>query len=83
MRRTMSDLTREIKIERSFLSNILAGRVGASWKTAKKLAAITKTDPVMWMEKQLPAMRASVEAYQAAEEKQTENPAGCCLTQRG
>jgi len=34
----------------SGLSNVLAGRRRPSWSTAKRLAAATDTDPVLWLE---------------------------------
>jgi transcriptional regulator with XRE-family HTH domain len=34
----------------SGLSNLLAGRRRPSWRSAKRLAAVTDTDPVLWLE---------------------------------
>jgi len=32
------------------LSQILGGQRKAGWRTAKRLAAVTDTDPVLWLE---------------------------------
>jgi len=37
-------------ISQGFFSNILCGRRRPHYKTAKKLAAVTNTDPILWLE---------------------------------
>jgi transcriptional regulator with XRE-family HTH domain len=37
-------------VSKQALSNILNGRRRPSWGTAKRLAFVTKTNPVLWLE---------------------------------
>jgi len=50
MKQTITNLAKEIGISQGFFSNILCGRRRPHYKTAKKLAAVTNTDPILWLE---------------------------------
>ncbi|MCP3941675.1 MAG: helix-turn-helix transcriptional regulator [Desulfobacteraceae bacterium] len=43
-----------------FLSEILAKKKNPSYKTAKKLAAVTNTDPILWLEGSSKEIRAAL-----------------------
>ena len=45
-----TEIIKRSGIHQSTLSNILTGRSRPSWSTAKRLAAATDTDPVLWLE---------------------------------
>ena len=45
-----SGIAKQANISKQFLSNILAGRKRPSWSTAKRLAEVTNSSPVDWME---------------------------------
>ncbi len=45
-----SQIAMDAGISRSMLSQILGGQRKAGWRTAKRLAAVTDTDPVLWLE---------------------------------
>ena len=50
MKITITKRALEAGISQGFLSNILCGRRRPHYKTAKKLAAATNTDPILWLE---------------------------------
>jgi len=50
MEMTITKLARQIGISQGFLSNICLGRRRPHYKVAKKIAAVTQTDPVLWLE---------------------------------
>ena len=43
-------IARRAEISEALLSAILLDQKRPSWTTAKRLAAVTNTDPVIWME---------------------------------
>jgi transcriptional regulator with XRE-family HTH domain len=47
---SQTEIIKRCGIHQSTLSNILTGRRRPSWSTAKRLAAATDTDPVLWLE---------------------------------
>jgi transcriptional regulator with XRE-family HTH domain len=54
------DLAKKIGLSQSFLSMIISGRRRPSWDNAKKLAAFTSTDPVLWLDGTADARRSAV-----------------------
>jgi len=50
MKQTITELAKKIGISQGFLSNILCDRRRPHYKTAKKLASATNTDPILWLE---------------------------------
>lgn len=50
MMMTQTEITNKAGIGQQFVSKILAGLRRPSWKTAKKLAEATGTNPVLWLE---------------------------------
>lgn len=49
-KRTQSQISKLSGISPGFLSDILNKGKRPSWQTAKRLAATTDTDPVLWLE---------------------------------
>ena len=47
---TQTEIAKSVGITQGHLSNILSKRKTTSWKTAKKLAKTTNTDPILWLE---------------------------------
>ncbi len=47
---TITKIAQQAGISQGFLSNILCGRRSPHYKTAKKLAAVTETEVVLWLE---------------------------------
>jgi len=45
-----SKIAKMANLSRSFLSLIIAGKRRPSYSTAKRLAKVTGTDPVLWLE---------------------------------
>ena len=45
-----TEIIKRCEIHQSTLSNILTGRRRPSWSIAKRLAAATDTEPVLWLE---------------------------------
>ena len=47
-----SEIARKAGVSKGFISRILSlnDPIRPSWKTAKKLANVTGTDPVLWLE---------------------------------
>ena len=45
-----NQIAKRAGVSLSGLSNVLAGRRRPSWSTAKRLAAATDTNPVLWLE---------------------------------
>jgi transcriptional regulator with XRE-family HTH domain len=50
MKMNYSKIAETIGISKQALSNIIHGRRRPSWGTAKKIACVTGTDPVLWLE---------------------------------
>jgi len=50
MKLTISKIAVLSEISQGFLSNIICGRNRPHYKTAKRIAAATNTDPVLWLE---------------------------------
>ena len=47
---TQIKIAKKAQITQGHLSKILNGKRSPSWKLAKKLAEVTGTDPVLWLE---------------------------------
>ena len=47
---TKTILSKKIGVSSAYIGMIVNGKRLPSWRTAKKLAKATGTDPVMWME---------------------------------
>ena len=47
---TQANIARQIRVSEAFLSQLANGLRRPSWPTAKKLAKVTDTDPVLWLE---------------------------------
>jgi transcriptional regulator with XRE-family HTH domain len=45
-----SKIAKQAGISRQFLCNILAQRKRPAWEKAKRLAEVTHTDPILWLE---------------------------------
>ena len=50
MKVTITKIAAAAGISQGFLSNIMCGRNRPHYKTAKKLAAATSTNPIIWLE---------------------------------
>jgi len=50
METTITKIAKQSGISQGFLSNIIRGERRPHYKTAKKIAAATDTDPVLWLE---------------------------------
>jgi len=59
--KTLSSISKLSGMSLSGLSNILAGRRRPSWGIAKKLAAVTGTEPVLWLEGSPDEIRAALD----------------------
>ena len=53
-------IAKKSEVTPSFLSQILSGNKRPSWKTAKRLAEATNTEPALWMEGTPDEIRAAV-----------------------
>jgi len=49
-------------VTQQFVGMVLAGKRHPSWPTAKGFAAVTETDPVIWLEGTPEEIRAAIEA---------------------
>lgn len=47
---SQKQIAKKAGVSDAFISNFFKGKKTPSWKTAKKLAATTGTDPVLWVE---------------------------------
>lgn len=45
-----TQIAKKVGVSDAFISNFFKGKRTPSWDTAKKLAATTGTDPVLWVE---------------------------------
>lgn len=45
-----SQIAKKAGVSKQTLSNIINGRRRPSWRAAKRIAYVTSTDPVLWME---------------------------------
>jgi transcriptional regulator with XRE-family HTH domain len=45
-----TELAKKAGISKAMVSQIFLGKKKAGWKSAKRLAAATGTDPVLWLE---------------------------------
>ncbi len=50
MKINITKIAANVGLTQGALSNILAGRRRPHYKTAKKIASVTKTDPILWLE---------------------------------
>ena len=50
MKNTQRKLAEKVGITAAMVSMILSGKAKPSWPLAKRLAAVTNTDPVDWIE---------------------------------
>jgi transcriptional regulator with XRE-family HTH domain len=48
MKYTQTQLAQMIGVSQAYISMIIARKAIPSWKTARKLASATNTDPVLW-----------------------------------
>ena len=55
------ELAKAAGITEAMLSYILSGERRPSWDVAKKLAELTNTNPLLWMEYEIDKMRKVVE----------------------
>lgn len=69
-----TQLAKTIGIKPQTINDYLAGRSGASAPVAKKIAALTDSDPFIWMKGgDIQARRAAVEKLDATEYQSTKN----------
>jgi len=47
---TQAKIARSIQVSEAFLSQLANGLRRPSWTTAKKLAEVTGTNPILWLE---------------------------------
>lgn len=62
----LSKIALKADLSRSFLCEIFKGKKSPSWPAAKRLAAVTDTDPVLWLEGTPEDIRAAIEAAEEA-----------------
>lgn len=46
-------IAQEIGVSKSHASLLLRGRRNATWRVAKKLGALTNSDPVIWIDEEM------------------------------
>jgi len=66
MKITQNDIAEQAGVTPSFLSRLLAGERRPNWQTAKRLAAATGTDPVLWLEAEAAELRRVVDEIKNA-----------------
>ena len=47
---TQTELAKQVGVSQQLISRIMTAKGRPSWKTAKKLASITGTPPILWLE---------------------------------
>lgn len=60
MKITQTKIAAKAGITQQMVSTILSGKARPSWKTAKKLAAVTSTSPELWLDGKPDDIRATI-----------------------